>query len=189
MGRSFLSADSWCSYPRDSRHLRRPSGHDAHSSHGARIELISVGQSFDGGRLFWHGLGNLCGHDDGGAEWHRYSHRSACRHQVIGAEEILGGAPPGRTTTLPSGRFLAANWTWSLGGVCPKRPVSFLQSGRPAKPSFCAMEFYKAAVADLTLPAKCRQSLAILIAVTQHGVVCELEFSLCTVRETFQWAQ
>jgi hypothetical protein len=29
--------------------------------------------------------------------------------------------------------------------LCPKRPVSFLQSGRPAKPDICALEFYEAA--------------------------------------------
>jgi hypothetical protein len=37
--------------------------------------------------------------------------------------------------------------------ACPLRPVSFLQSGSSAKSNFCELEFYEAAVADLTLPA------------------------------------
>jgi hypothetical protein len=41
---------------------------------------------------------------------------------------------------------------------CPKRPVSFLQSGGLAKPSSCAMEFYEAVVGQLTLPAMSGQS-------------------------------
>ena len=46
----------------------------------------------------------------------------------------------------------------SRSGLCPKRPLSFLQSGRPAKPRFCAMEFYEAVVGELTLPARKGQS-------------------------------
>ena len=37
---------------------------------------------------------------------------------------------------------------------CPKRPVSFLQSGHSAKPRFNEVAFYEAAVGDLDLPAR-----------------------------------
>ena len=44
----------------------------------------------------------------------------------------------------------------SLHGAHPFRPVSFPQSRRSAKPRFCEVECSRAAVADLTLPAKSR---------------------------------
>lgn len=49
--------------------------------------------------------------------------------------------------------FVFNAMTSVIPASCPKRPVSFIQSGRPAKPGFCAMEFYEVAVGDLTQPA------------------------------------
>jgi hypothetical protein len=43
---------------------------------------------------------------------------------------------------------------------CPKRPVSFLQSGHSAKPRFNEVAFYEAAAGDLDLPAIKRQSMS-----------------------------
>ena len=34
----------------------------------------------------------------------------------------------------------------------PNQSLSFLYRGRPAKPSFCEIELYEAAVGDLALP-------------------------------------
>ncbi len=54
---------------------------------------------------------------------------------------------------------MAPNLKGLPSAVCPKRPVSFLQTGRPAKQGICALEFYEAAVADLTQPAKSGSSI------------------------------
>ncbi len=40
-----------------------------------------------------------------------------------------------------------------MAGTSPLLPVSFLHSRHSAKPNFCEMEFYVAAVGDLSLPA------------------------------------
>lgn len=62
-----------------------------------------------------------------------------------------------------------------MSARCPKRSVSFLQSGRPAKPRICAMKFYEAVVGELTLPARSGRSLlhfipARFLVLTEHAV-------------------
>ena len=40
----------------------------------------------------------------------------------LSASKTCWGTPPGRTTTIPSGRFSTSSLTWPLGTVCPVRP-------------------------------------------------------------------
>ena len=54
--------------------------------------------------------------------------------------------------------FPAANSDRRLTLSCPLRPVRFLLSGRTAETNFYELEFYEAAVGDVTLPASCRRS-------------------------------